>query len=77
VPITAKNSRQSWKDTLEPLLDADRQALWLRQRDWVLTHRNMARNVELWERVYRGELNASTAAGDQSAGVIVPVDCLA
>jgi len=37
----------------------------------------MARNVELWERVYRGELNASTAAGDQSAGVIVPVDCLA
>jgi hypothetical protein len=33
--------------------------------------------VELWERVYRGELNASRAAGDQRADVIVPVDCLA
>jgi hypothetical protein len=67
VPITAKNSRQSWKETLEPLLDADRGLLWRQQRDWVLTHRNMERNVDLWEQVYRGELTSSTATADQNA----------
>ncbi len=71
VPITAKNSRQSWKDTLEPLLDADsradRDALWRQQRDWVLTHRNIERNVGLWEQAYRGELTGSTVTADQNA----------
>ena len=71
VPITAKNSRQSWKDTLEPLLHvdsgADRGLPWRQQRDWVLTHRNIERNVELWEQVYRGELTNSTVAADQNA----------
>jgi hypothetical protein len=67
VPITAKNSRQSWKETLEPLLDADRDRIWREQRDWVLTHRNMQRNVELWEQVYSGELTSSTAAANQNA----------
>ena len=71
VPITARNSRQSWKETLEPLLDADRRAdrdrMWREQRDWILTHRNMERNVELWEQVYRGELTSSGAAADQNA----------
>lgn len=67
VPITAKNSRQSWKETLEPLLYADREPLWRQQRDWVLTHRNMERNIELWEQVYRGELTSSTAEADQNA----------
>jgi len=41
--------------------------LWREQRDWVLTHRNMERNVELWEQVYRGELTSSSAAADQNA----------
>ena len=71
VPVTAKNSRQSWKDTLESLLHvdgkADRDRLWREQRDWVLAHRNMERNVELWEQVYRGELTSSVAAADQNA----------
>jgi glycosyltransferase involved in cell wall biosynthesis len=71
VPITAKNSRQSWKDTLEPLLavnnGAGREAIWREQRDWVLEHRNMGRNVTLWEQVYRGELTSSTIAADQNA----------
>jgi len=67
VPITAKNSRQSWKDTLEPLLDADRELLWRQQRDWVLAHRNMERNVELWEQVYRGEVTSSMITADQNA----------
>jgi len=71
VPITAKNSRQSWIETLEPLLDThnkgDRGSIWREQRDWVLTHRNMERNVGLWERVYRGELTSSVAAADQNA----------
>lgn len=55
VPVTAKNNRESWKDTLEAMLDADRGALWREQRDWILTHRNIERNVGLWEQVYRGE----------------------
>jgi hypothetical protein len=63
VPITAKNSRPSWKETIETVLDADRDRLWRRQRDWVLAHRNMERNVELWEKVYRGELTRSPQAG--------------
>jgi len=67
VPITAKNNRQSWKANLEPLLDADRDLLWRQQRDWVLTHRNMERNVELWEQVYRGDLTTSAASQDQNA----------
>jgi hypothetical protein len=67
VPIVAKNSRQSWKDTLELLLDADRDVLWRQQRDWVLAHRNMEKNVELWEQVYRGEVTKSIVAADQNA----------
>jgi hypothetical protein len=71
VPITAKNSRQSWKDTLEPLLDADgkadREQIWRQQHDWVLAHRNIERNVALWEQVYRGELTNSTVTADQNA----------
>ena len=67
VPVTAKNSRQSWNDTLEAMLDADREALWRQQREWVLTHRNIERNVALWEQVYRGELTCSVPASDQNA----------
>jgi len=55
VPITAKNRRDSWKEKLEYALTADRAALLKEQRDWVLTHRNMEKNVELWERVLGGE----------------------
>ena len=40
---------------LEYALTADRPALLKAQRDWVLTHRNMEKNVELWERVLGGE----------------------
>ena len=71
MPIAAKNSRQSWIETLEPLLRedgrADRDRLWREQRDWVLTHRNIERNVELWEQVYRGELTSSAVSADQNA----------
>ena len=56
VPVTAKNNRDSWKETLEAMLDADREALWREQRDWVLTHRNIERNVDLWEQAYCGDL---------------------
>jgi hypothetical protein len=67
VSITSKNNRQSWKDTLESLIDADREALWHQQHDWVLANRNMERNVELWEQVYRGELTSSVSVADQNA----------
>lgn len=51
VSLVAKNNREAWKDALHRLLDHDRQRLWREQRDWVLTHRNIERTVELWERV--------------------------
>lgn len=51
VPLLAKNNREDWKDALHRLLDHDRQRLWREQREWVLTHRNIERTVELWERV--------------------------
>jgi nucleoside 2-deoxyribosyltransferase len=55
VPITAKNNRESWKRRLEELLQADRTKLWREQRDWVMTHRNIEKNVELWEQVLAGD----------------------
>ncbi|HEY2843704.1 MAG TPA: hypothetical protein VGJ09_08645 [Bryobacteraceae bacterium] len=67
VPTTAKNNRQAWKDTLESVLDADRDTLWQQQRDWVLEHRNIEHNVALWEQVYRGESAGSVVAADQNA----------
>ena len=67
VSITSKNNRQSWKDTLESLIGADRDALWHQQRDWVLANRNIEQNVELWEQVYRGELTSSLGVADQNA----------
>jgi hypothetical protein len=55
VPVTAKNNQSWWRERIEYLLQADRAALLREQREWVLEHRNMERNVELWERAYRGE----------------------
>jgi hypothetical protein len=55
VPVTTKNNRDSWKLTLESILDADREKLASAQRDWVLEHRTIERNVELWERCYQGD----------------------
>ncbi len=54
VPTLAKNNRGAWKEALERLLDADRAEIWKREREWVLAHRNIETNVELWERVFAG-----------------------
>lgn len=54
VPVTAKNNRESWKEALQSVLDADRAAMWREQRAWVLAHRNIETNVELWERAFSG-----------------------
>lgn len=67
VPFTAKNNRQSWVQALECAVAADRERLWREQRDWVLTHRNMQRNVELWEQAYRGDLASAPPASGQTA----------
>ena len=63
VPITAKNNRESWKRKLEELLQADRTALCREQRDWVMTHRNIEKNVELWEKVFAGDQDPSSGIG--------------
>jgi hypothetical protein len=55
VPITAKNNRDAWKRRLEEVLHADRAKLYREQRDWVLTHRNIEKNVELWEQAFAGD----------------------
>ncbi len=52
VSITAKNNRESWKNKLEFVVNADRDALLREQRAWVLEHRNIQKNVDLWESVY-------------------------
>jgi hypothetical protein len=54
VPLTAKNNRESWKRKLEEVLSVDRAVLCREQRDWVLAHRNIETNVELWERAFEG-----------------------
>jgi glycosyltransferase involved in cell wall biosynthesis len=54
VPTTAKNNRESWKHKLEWALNIDREPVWREQRDWVMTHRNIEKNVELWEQVFEG-----------------------
>jgi glycosyltransferase involved in cell wall biosynthesis len=52
VSISAKNNRESWKYKLECVINSDRDALWREQRNWVLEHRNIQRNVHLWESAY-------------------------
>ncbi len=54
VPMTAKNNREAWKQKLTQVLEGDRDSIWRQQRDWVLAHRNIETNVELWERVLGG-----------------------
>ena len=54
-PLLVKNNQRAWREKLEWLLDADRQRLWREQREWVLEHRNMQRNVRLWEQAYTGD----------------------
>ena len=48
-PITAKNKRDAWIETLEFALTTDRERLWRKERDWVLAHRNIEKTVALWE----------------------------
>jgi glycosyltransferase involved in cell wall biosynthesis len=61
VPITAKNNRDAWKRRLEEVLQADRAKLCREQRDWVLTHRNIETNVELWEQACAGDQFSANA----------------
>jgi glycosyltransferase involved in cell wall biosynthesis len=67
VSITAKNNRESWKYKLELVINSDRDALWREQRDWVLEHRNIRRNVDLWESAYLRVLDRETAPALQFA----------
>jgi hypothetical protein len=67
VSITAKNNRESWKYNLESAINADRDALWREQRDWVLEHRNIQSTVDLWETAYAGAPVAQTAPAFQFA----------
>jgi hypothetical protein len=55
VPTVAKNTRESWKQKLEWAITVDREPVWREQREWVLAHRNIEKNVELWEKVLAGE----------------------
>jgi O-antigen biosynthesis protein len=64
VPTTAKNTREWWKQKLEWMLAADRQAMWREEQEWVLKHRNIETNISLWEQVLSG--NASGAGRRES-----------
>lgn len=70
VPITAKNRRDSWKEKLEYAITTDRAPLLQAQREWILTHRNMEKNVDLWERVLSGQAIAADRPTAELQGVI-------
>ena len=70
VPITAKNNRESWKRKLEEVLQADRTRLHREQRDWVLEHRNIEKNVELWEQVFAGESQLRAVQAEEMPPVL-------
>ncbi len=76
VPITAKNNRESWKRKLEEILQADRTALCREQRDWVLTHRNIEKSVELWEQVLTGSRGGTRLAESASSGFRPPISTI-
>jgi glycosyltransferase involved in cell wall biosynthesis len=65
VPVTAKNRRDAWKQKLEWALTVDREPLWREQREWVMAHRNIEKNVELWERVLAGDAIPSDRSTQQ------------
>ena len=67
VSLTAKNNRESWKQTLELALRGDRASLWREQRDWVLAHRNIETTVDEWERVLSGASEAGSIAVGEEA----------
>jgi O-antigen biosynthesis protein len=61
VPLTCKNSYRHWTQSLATVLDADRRTALDEQRDWVMTHRNIETNVDLWESTYFPQLAADNA----------------
>jgi hypothetical protein len=52
---TCEHSLEGWKNGLLQLLDSDLRSKWESQREWVMTNRNIERNVVLWEQVLRGQ----------------------
>ena len=64
VPTIAKNTRDWWRQKLEWMLGADREAMSRAERAWVMTHRNIETSVGLWESALTG--NAVAAARETS-----------
>ena len=58
VPITCKNSYRNWTQALAAVLESDLKSVLEEQREWVMTHRNMEINVDLWENTYFPHLSA-------------------
>lgn len=54
VPCVADNTRASWKEKITELVTADLAAIRKEQVDWIMTNRNIERNVEMWEQVLQG-----------------------
>jgi len=67
VSVLAKNNRESWKYKLESVINSDREALWREQRDWIMEHRNIQRNVDLWESAYCRVFDTEAAPAPQFA----------
>jgi glycosyltransferase involved in cell wall biosynthesis len=77
VPTTAKNNRDSWRQKLEETLDSDRESLWREQKDWVMTHRNIEKNVALWEQVFAGKDQCAAVQAGQKLAHAGPVQSTA
>ena len=60
VPILCDNTRNAWKERLAELLEQDLDRIWREQHQWVMTHRNIDRNVTMWEEVFAGGQTSAT-----------------
>ncbi len=54
VPFVADNARNAWKEKITELAGSDLAGLRRDQYEWIMTCRNIEKNVELWEQAMQG-----------------------
>lgn len=57
VPNLVRNTTAAWADALTTAAGMDHTAAARVEREWVMEHRNMERNIALWEAAYQPELS--------------------
>jgi glycosyltransferase involved in cell wall biosynthesis len=70
VPHLSDNTRTAWKERITELVGADLPAIWKGQHEWIMTHRNIERNVEMWEGVFGGASSSPAVKDRQQESVV-------